>query len=100
MKRFCMLVALVLLGCQERARPSGVVGRAEFGIFFGGQVQEREQIPFEPSRARQAQGFRLQFRAPLERELRIEWEINRPLVSQGQRSSASGERVVQMGEAR
>jgi hypothetical protein len=100
MNRLWLSMLVVLAGCQQRAR-EGSVERAEFGIFFGGQVQEREQIPFEPSRARQVQGFRLEFRAPLERDLAIEWEINRPRTS-GKRAGnaqASEERLVQLGQA-
>jgi hypothetical protein len=100
MKRLWLSMLVVLAGCQQRAR-EGSVERAQFGIFFGGQVQEREQIPFEPSRARQVQGFRLDFRAPLERDLAIEWEINRPRTSRKRASNAaaSDERLVQLGQA-
>ena len=102
MKRVWLALFLALAACRERAAPApGVVQRAQFGIFFGGQVQEREQIPFEASRARQVQGFRLDFRAPLERDLGVEWEINRPRASQKglHKTTASGERLVQLGQA-
>lgn len=95
-----LLLLFALTACKERAGP-GIVQRAQFGIFFGGQVQEREQIPFEASRAHQIQGFRLEFRAPLERDLAIEWEINRPRTSQKRprETAASDERLVQLGQA-
>lgn len=100
MRRLWFSMLVVLAGCQQRPR-AGSVERAEFGIFFGGQVQEREQIPFEPSRARQVQGFRLEFRAPLAEDLAIEWEINRPRTSRrrGSNAAASDERLVQLGQA-
>jgi hypothetical protein len=101
MKCAWLLLMLVLTACNERAAP-GLVQRAQFGIFFGGQVQEREQIPFEASRAAQIQGFRLEFRAPLDHDLAIEWEINRPRASQKRerRTAGAGERLVQLAQAR
>lgn len=100
MKRVWLLLFLVLTGCKEPAA-ARVVRRAQFGIFFGGQVQEREQIPFEPSRARQLQGFRLDFGEPLQRDLAIEWEINRPRTSQKRPGGAADpdERLVQLDRA-
>jgi hypothetical protein len=101
MKRVWLLLFLALPACEERAT-AGLVKRAQFGIFFGGQVQEREQIPFEPSRASQVQGFRLEFTAPLEADLAVEWEINRPRGSQKSARSApqQSDRLVQLGQAR
>ena len=100
MKRAWLLLSLAFTACKEPAA-AGVVERAQFGIFFGGQVQEREQVPFEPSRARQVQGFRLDFRAPLQRDLAIEWEINRPRTSQKRPGGAADgdERLVQLAHA-
>jgi hypothetical protein len=87
----------------DRIQPSeDVVTRAAFGIFYGGQVQEREQIPFEVDRARQVQGIRVEFRQPLRREVKIAWEVNRPKharPSAEARRRGSGDRIVELGEA-
>jgi hypothetical protein len=71
-----VLLLLVLASC-ERA-PKGVVKEAEFGVFFGGQVQELKELPKQLDPARQRHGFRLRFAAPLERELAVSWEISLP----------------------
>lgn len=75
MKRLVCALWL-LLGC-ERAAPS-VVKEAEFGVFFGGQVQELKQLPKELDPARQRYGFRLTFAAPLTRDIPVAWEISLP----------------------
>jgi hypothetical protein len=92
--------ALVMLACQSAKQSDRSAPRAQFGVFFGGQVQEREQIPFEISRARQVQGFRIDFEKPLADELPITWEINRPAKSRAKKRGASDERQVLHGEAR
>jgi hypothetical protein len=46
MRAAWFVLVLGTVACRERAAPEGIVQRAQFGIFFGGQVQEREQIPF------------------------------------------------------
>lgn len=70
------LLLLVLASC-ERA-PKGVVKEAEFGVFFGGQVQELQELPKQLDPTRQRHGFRLTFAAPLERELAVGWEVSLP----------------------
>ncbi len=74
-----MLLLLATLGCAEpNEEPPRLVRQAEFGVFFGGQVQERREIPLEVDRTRQVQGFRLQFSGPLSEPLEVEWEIDMP----------------------
>jgi len=77
----------------ERGAAEPRVSEAEFGIFFGGQVQERDEIPFELDRARQIQGIRLAFARPLERDLVVRWELDMP------GSERDAQRVVRLGEA-
>ncbi|HVU01806.1 MAG TPA: hypothetical protein VHE30_08640 [Polyangiaceae bacterium] len=69
--------ALVLLACQRPPAPSPGP-TAKFGIFFGGQIEERREIPFELDTAKQTQGFRVEFGGPLPREESVEWTITRP----------------------
>lgn len=79
MIRTATLLLLVTLGCAEPdAEPPPLVRQAEFGVFFGGQVQERRELPLEVDRTRQIQGFRLQFSRPLSEPLEVEWEIDMP----------------------
>jgi hypothetical protein len=75
-----MLLTLALCACDPSTQPaeSESVAKAEFGVFFGGQVQQREEIPFELDAARQQQGFRVVFQRPLEHARSLTWEISRP----------------------
>ena len=68
-----------VLGCEKPSEAPAVDAR--FGIFFGGQVQEREELPLVLDRNRQSHGIRLDFREPPERALRVTWEIEKPGAS-------------------
>jgi hypothetical protein len=74
------LAVLALFSCRK---PEGVVQDAEFGVFFGGQVQELKEIPKELDPARQQLGFRLTFHAPLAHDIPVSWEISLPLPEKG-----------------
>jgi hypothetical protein len=89
----CAALALAAAMACERGVAASLVSEAEFGIFFGGQVQERDEIPFELDRARQIQGIRLAFAKPLERDSIVRWELDMP----GPERDAA--RVVRLGEA-
>ena len=93
-------MALTLLGCENKARPESLVRHAQFGVFLGGQVQEREQIPFEIDRARQVQGLRIDFVRPLPEPLKVSWEIDRPAPPRraATKGRSEGARVVEIGE--
>ncbi len=67
-----------------------------FGVFFGGEVQEREQIPLIVDRARQTIGARLEFVTAPKSERRVSWELDKPA---GKKDGAGG-RIVAYGEAR
>jgi hypothetical protein len=81
-KRRALLLSLWALGCARKARES-VVERAEFGVFFGGQVQKLREIPKELDPARQRHGFRLTFGAPLSQRIDVKWEISLPVPEKG-----------------
>jgi hypothetical protein len=70
------LCAGAALGCEKRPEPKPVTAR--FGVFFGGQVQEREELPLILDRARQSIGIRLEFaEAPAAAE-EVSWELEKP----------------------
>jgi hypothetical protein len=76
---------------------------AEFGIFYGGQVQEREQIPFDLDRTRQLSGFRLRRSTALDQPLEIRWELGMPGSGRAvadSRGRSARPRRVQLGRAR
>ena len=98
MKRALLALALALASCRPRAE--GVVKEAEFGVFFGGQVQELKEIEKELDAARQVHGFRLTFREPLTQELPISWEVSLPVPEKGgPRPAIVGETKAKVGQA-
>lgn len=110
--RFGLGVALaglaLAVGCRAPAEASsGVV--AQFGVFFGGQVQERSELPFELDRARQVQGFRIELDPPPAQALEVRWELSLPssklaVDDQGRKAPArrtrSGQVAMRPGEPR
>lgn len=89
---------LCLSGCQSKPVPGSLVERAAFGVFFGGQIQDRQELPFELDVAKQSCGIRVDFREPLPREVKLSWEIARPLSEKASKADASAERVTEVGE--
>ena len=91
------------LGCDARAIPGNEIGvRAEFGIFYGGQIQHRQELPLELDRTRQVQGFRLRRAPPLDADLTVRWALGKPGIARPQkdlRGRKTAPRRVQRGEA-
>jgi Domain of unknown function (DUF3859) len=97
--RSALVAWCLLLGCKEPS-PAGVK-EAEFGVFFGGQLQELKQIQKELDPARQKYGFRLTFAEPLVRDAKVDWEISLPGGDKGgPRPAMVGETKVKAGEGR
>ena len=98
MKRRYVCWALLALAC-ERSGP-GVVRTAEFGVFFGGQVQQLQEITKELDPARPRYGFRLTFRAPLASDVAVAWEISLPATDKGgPRAANVGQTTAQAGQS-
>jgi hypothetical protein len=93
------LLALGLLGCQGKPEPDPLVERASFGVFFGGQIQDRKELPFELDPSKQSCGIRIDFRAPLTRAVKVGWEIARPLAGKIGKGDAGADHVTEVGEA-
>jgi hypothetical protein len=72
-----VLLLAQLFACEPEAKGPPVKS-AEFGIFFGGQLQEREEFPFQLDPAKQQQGFRVVFKEALSEPLKARWELSRP----------------------
>lgn len=86
-----------LVGCLvtcQRSRPPEV--EAHFGVFFGGQVQEREKIPLIVDRARQMIGVRLEWKSPPSQAQGVRWELEKPAPGKGNESG----RIVAYGDAK
>jgi len=96
------LALALLLACGCDAKPNGVVKEAEFGVFFGGQVQELKELPKQLDATRQRHGFRLTFAAPLARDIPVTWEISLPPTDKsaprpaliGQATAKAGQSVL------
>lgn len=100
---FRMLLFLVgTLTCRsEQADPP----RAEFGVLYGGDIQDRAQIPLELSPEKQEIGLRLTFPTPLTEDAVVSWELERPTRQKGVDSGIAyaaelGEQRVRRGESR
>lgn len=92
-----LLLALSLLACQRV--PKRAVREAEFGVFFGGQVQELKEIEKQLDPARQRVGFRLTFEAPLARVTSVAWELSLPVAEKGgPRAALVGEVSAKLGQ--
>jgi len=98
-RRRALLFGALALGCARGADTA--VAEAEFGVFFGGQVQELKEIAKELDPARQRYGFRVAFRAPLPRDLKLSWELSLPVSDKSApRAALVGEVVARAGETR
>lgn len=54
------------------------VEQAVFGVFYGGQLQRRDELPFQLDQQRQRQGFRIELARPLDTDTEVQWEVSRP----------------------
>lgn len=99
MRALCWALALSLLGCPAKSQGDPLVERAAFGVFFGGQIQDRKELPFELDKAKQRIGIRVEFKAPLARSMPVAWEIARPLSAKASKGDAAVDQVVEVGEA-
>ncbi|MEB2311465.1 MAG: hypothetical protein OZ921_13330 [Sorangiineae bacterium] len=79
------LAALLAIACGRAERAPAPLVDARLGVFFGGQVQERDEIPFELDRTRQSQGFRLDLSRVEPKAHHVRWEIERPPGKPGAR---------------
>lgn len=99
-RRAALLLPVMAFGLACDTPSPGVVQSAEFGIFYGGQIQERDEIPFQPDASRQQQGFRVGFKQPLGSPVVVKWELSRPARKRrGQTVSRPEGRVTELGEA-
>lgn len=98
-------LALALSACHPAPSADpfpGPVRSAEFGVFYGGQVQERDRIPRVFDRAKQSHGFRLEFDGPLAQDVRVAWQLDMPGTTKGVRDLKGQRgrgRLVKLDEA-
>jgi len=88
-KRRGLLLLPLALACERVDPQPHDLQRAQFGVFFGGEVQELTQIPLEPDHARQAIGIRLTFKTAPNPPLKVHWELAKPRKSSSQQKKAA-----------
>jgi hypothetical protein len=89
------LLTSVLGACRSPAADSDVL-RVEFGVPFGGDIQDRAQIPLDLETRELS--LRVTFREPLAKERRLSWELERPSSARG--SDGGMLFAAELGEAR
>jgi hypothetical protein len=90
---------LAFFACKSDKTGDQLVERAAFGVFFGGQIQDRTELPFELDPTKQRIGIRIDFRAPLASTVPVTWEIARPLAGKAKKGDSAADHVVEVGEA-
>jgi hypothetical protein len=91
-------LGLVLGACRAETQPESLVGKAAFGVLYGGDIQERESVPFELDRRRLTLVLRLDFKEPLTREARVTWSVEMPARDLAGRHKMA--RITRVDEAR
>lgn len=86
----CTLLLSALSPTCAKNKSSELVAGGKFGVFFGGQIEERRDIPFELDRTKQTQGFRVDFGEPLTRDVSVEYRVDRPSPSSSGKRRGSG----------
>jgi hypothetical protein len=93
-------LALVTGGCDSFTSARAPEATAQFGVFFGGQLQRREELPFVLDASKQRQGFRVEMNEPLRAPTALEWELSRPARRAGNQAFAEPVgRVTELGKA-
>lgn len=91
---FVLSLAL-LVACRNPA-PDSEVERVEFGVPFGGDIQDRKRIPLDLEGHELA--LKVTFREPLASERVMTWELERPTNSRG--SDGGALFAAELGEAK
>ncbi len=98
-------VLLVGLGFAACRSPDSEKPRAEFGVLFGGDIQDRERLVLETDPSKQELGVRVTFREPVTHPTRVSWEVERPSEVRGldggtTRAAELGHVMLRAGERR
>ena len=72
---------------------------AQFGIFFGSQIQQRRDIPLEVDTAKQQLGFRILFGEQRKRPSNVAWDLDYPTKASGPRGPGNAPRAIRSGTA-
>jgi hypothetical protein len=97
--RLALLLVVLGAGCKGEEPGAKLVDKAAFGVFFGGQIQDRSELALELDKSQQSIGIRVDFKGPLEREVKVDWELSKPARAKDKKGDAGLDRVVQFGQA-
>ena len=97
-----VFLALVscLAACDPQQERPGWVAEARLGIFYGGQIQERQELPRVFEAAKQSQGFRVVLREPLKSDVSVRWQVEKPSAGKALHVTRVGESVLRAGQTR
>lgn len=59
-------------------REPSVTADARFGIVYGGQLQERTEVPFELNATKQSQALRVTLNEAASEVVHVQWEVTKP----------------------
>jgi hypothetical protein len=81
----------------ERLTEGGASAR--FGVLFGGQIQQRSEIPFELDPLKQSLALEIIFKQPLNQDSVVHWELSKPGTRRGPYQLATPEdRITEFGD--
>lgn len=83
-------------GCDTKPSTDEPLGlkRAQFGVFYGPEIQELGEIPLETDAPGKGMVIRLTFRAPPDPPRKVRWELERPRKPQPSPASDAGAKAL------
>jgi hypothetical protein len=93
-----LLASTMLSACRD-SKADADIERVEFGVLFGGDIQDREELPLELDPAEQELGVRVAFRAPLTAPRLVSWELERPTTAKAPSGTAYAAELGQIRAA-
>jgi hypothetical protein len=106
--RRLVLLGVLLQACTQNPHAALREANARFGVLFGGQLQERNEIPFVLDPMKQSLALQLDFQTPLKAAATAHWELSKPgprrgayqLSSPEDRTTEFGDEVLNPGQQR
>jgi hypothetical protein len=90
--------ALIILCCKDNPAPRRVAS-AEFGVLFGGQIQQRSEVALEFDPLKLTLALRVNLNTALAQAAPLHWELSRPGPRRGALQLAGPEtRITEFGD--
>jgi hypothetical protein len=95
----CPLWLALCFGCWHRQGDPLEGAHVQFGVLFGGQIQERKQVPFELDPVQQTLALRIELERPLTEDTSVHWEWSKPGAPKGAaRLTSPEDRTTEFGD--